>query len=138
VSVSASTGNTISTLTNILNTVNQLPPSRIINITTKYTTIGEKPGQASGTFHPAQNLGTVKSAFADGTVGKLWDDYSRQNSLGAYARGTDVTLSRNQDALVNEVGVESIVRGGQWMLMPGGNGVHVESLKRGDIVFNAS
>ena len=24
------------------------------------------------------------------------------------------------------------------MLMPGGNGVHVENLKRGDIVFNAS
>ena len=109
VSVSASTGNTISVLTDILNKVNQLPPSRTINITTKYTTIGNPPGQASGTFHPAQNLGTVKSAFADGTVGKLWDDYSRQNSLGAYARGTDVTLSRNQDALVNEVGIESIV-----------------------------
>lgn len=79
-----------------------------LNKTVTITTV-KREVQASGTFHPAQNIGTVKSAFADGTVGKLWDDYSRQNSLGAYARGTDVTLSRNQDALVNEVGIESIV-----------------------------
>ena len=95
VSVSASTGNTISVLTDILNTVNQLPPSRMINITTKYTTIGEKPGQASGTFHPAHALGTVKSAFADGTVGEAWDKYSRENGLGAYAGGSDVTLKHD-------------------------------------------
>lgn len=93
-SVSASTGNTISVLTDILNKVNQLPPSRMINITTKYTTIGEKPGQASGTFHTAHVLGTV-SAFADGTIGESWDKYSRENGLGAYAGGSDVTLKHD-------------------------------------------
>ena len=55
--------------------------------------------------------------------------------LSAYAGG-HVSLPRDEKALVNEVGTESIVRDGQWSLIPGG--AHLENLKKGDIIFSAS
>ena len=53
----------------------------------------------------------------------------------AYQAGSDWGLQSNEDALVNEIGQESIVRDGHWFLLPGGP--HIEKLKRGDIIFNA-
>lgn len=50
--------------------------------------------------------------------------------------GGNVALKHNEQALVNEVGTESIVRNGVWSLLPGG--AHLENLKQGDIVFSAS
>lgn len=47
-----------------------------------------------------------------------------------------VSLPNNEKALVNEVSQESIVRDGTWNLIPGG--AHIEQLKKGDIIFNAS
>lgn len=68
----------------------------------------------------AQAAGT---AHADGTT------------INAYANGNDWTLPRDEDALVNEIGTESLVRNGKWHLIPGG--AHIEKLKRGDIIFSA-
>ncbi|MGN1394775.1 MAG: hypothetical protein ACI4V7_12225, partial [Succinivibrionaceae bacterium] len=73
-------------------------------------------------------------AAGTATIGSTYSDY--HPSIGAYARGTDWTLPQNEEALVNELGNESIVRDGKWFLIPGG--AHVEQLKRGDIVFNAA
>ena len=74
--------------------------------------------------------GTMLSpAHADGTA------YNVLNTAPAYANGK-VSLSQNEKALVNEVGVESLIRDGKWMLIPGG--AHIESLKKGDIILNAS
>jgi len=56
----------------------------------------------------------------------------------AHASGTagdDWTVGRNESALVNEIGQESIVRDGVWQLIPGGP--HVEDLRKDDIIFNA-
>ena len=53
---------------------------------------------------------------------------------GAYVGGTDVGVKKNERALVNEVGTESIVRDGKWSLIPGG--AHFENLKRGDINYS--
>jgi len=56
-------------------------------------------------------------------------------SLPAHARG-DVALKQDEDALVNEIGQESrITRDGRWELLP--PGMHVEHLKRGEIILNA-
>lgn len=85
--------------------------------------------QVSG-LPAAQALGT---AHSNGTVLDLWNSY--RNSIGAYAYGNDWTLHNNESALVNELGVESIVRDGKWFTIPGG--AHIEQLKRGDIIFNA-
>lgn len=77
-----------------------------------------KPGKAAGTFGQSR-------AYAQGSL----------TDLSAYAGG-HVSLPRDEKALVNEVGTESIVRDGQWSLIPGG--AHLENLKKGDIIFSAS
>ena len=77
-----------------------------------------KPGKATGTFGQSR-------AYAQGSLTDLY----------AYAGG-HVSLPRDEKALVNEVGTESIVRDGQWSLIPGG--AHLENLKKGDIIFSAS
>ena len=71
----------------------------------------------------------LSPAHASGTA------YNMLNLKPAYANGK-VALSQNEEALVNELGTESIIRSGQWSLLPGG--MHVESLKKGDIVLNAN
>ena len=72
------------------------------------------------------------TAYAAGTVMSMWNNY--RSSIGAYASG-NWSLPRNESALVNELGTESIVRDGKWFTIPGG--AHVEQLKKGDIIFNA-
>ena len=77
-----------------------------------------KPGKAAGTFGQTR-------AYAQGSL----------TDLSAYAGGR-VSLPKDEKALVNEIGTESIVRDGQWSLIPGG--AHLENLKKGDIIFSAS
>ena len=78
-------------------------------------------GKASGTM--------LFPAHASGTA------YNILNLKPAYANGS-VSLPKDEKALVNELGTESIIRSGQWSLLPGG--MHIESLKKGDIILNAS
>lgn len=76
--------------------------------------------------------GTMLSpAFAYGT------GYNAFNLIpgSAYANGK-VSLPKNETALVNEMGTESIIRDGKWFLIPGG--MHTEALKKGDIILSAS
>lgn len=68
--------------------------------------------------------------FALGTAHALGGAFAFGN---AYASGQNWGVPDNEDALVNEVGQESIVRDGHWFLLPGGP--HVESLKKNDIVY---
>lgn len=70
----------------------------------------------------------IRVAHTDGTA------YNVLNYSPAYANG-NVALNGDENALVNELGNESIVRNGKWMLIPGG--AHFENLKKGDIIFNA-
>lgn len=103
---------------------------------------------ATGTIN--YNLGTVAKPKAIGTMtsiahvsGTLGARAYAQGSLSdfffsptpAHASG-DVALDKNETALVNEVGIESIVRDGRWSLLPGG--AHFVNLKKGDIIFSAS
>lgn len=63
--------------------------------------------------------------------------YNTINTIPAHAGG-NVALPKNEQALVNEFAPqspESIVRDGRWFIIPGGP--HIESLKKGDIIFNA-
>ena len=75
------------------------------------------PGKAMGTFGQAR-------AYAKGSL----------TDFPAYGDGR-VSLSSDEKALVNELGMESIVRDGVWSLIPGG--AHMENLKKGDIIFSA-
>lgn len=81
----------------------------------------QKP-KASGTLlSPAQVSGTA---------------YNVLNTIpySSYASGK-VSLEKDETALVNEVGVESRIRNGVWELLPGK--MHMENLKKGDIILNA-
>lgn len=75
------------------------------------------PAHASGTAYNVLNTKPISSAYAGGRV----------------------SLDRNERALVNEEYInghsESIIRDGVWRLIPGG--MHMENLKKGDIVLNA-
>ena len=97
------------------------------------------PDNAVATGVINYTLGSVakpKAASAAGTFGQS-RAYAQGSltDLSAYAGG-HVSLPRDEKALVNEVGTESIVRDGQWSLIPGG--AHLENLKKGDIIFSAS
>ena len=85
---------------------------------------------------PAASGTMISATLATGTFG-----HARAYAQGsltdfpAYGHGK-VSLDSDEKALVNELGVESIVRDGQWHLIPGG--AHIENLKKGDIIFSAS
>lgn len=83
-----------------------------------------KGNQASGTM--------LSPAHASGTAYNVLN----MKQLSPAHAGENVALKHNEQALVNEVGTESIVRNGVWSLLPGG--AHLENLKQGDIVFSAS
>lgn len=51
-----------------------------------------------------------------------------------YASGTNVSLQSDEDAVVNELGPEGLLRNGVLHEIPGN--AHIEHLKRGDIIFN--
>ncbi len=101
-----------------------------------YSTVGSVVGTsmiASGAASIIRNMkrsaGTLLSpAQADGTA------YNMLSLKPAYINGK-VALTRDETALVNELGVESIIRNGEWKLLPGK--MHIHSLKKGDIVLNA-
>lgn len=55
-------------------------------------------------------------------------------TFNAFATGTQVSIPKNEKALVNELGEEGLVRDGK--LIPIKGGAQLLNLKRGDIIFN--
>lgn len=110
-----------------------------VTVTTKYkysyssTSSSSSSGNSSGKMVPLPKakgtLLTPSRARADGSA------YNLFNLKAAYANG-EVALSEDEQALVNELGTESIIRDGRWFLIPGG--VHQEALKKGDIILSAA
>lgn len=80
-------------------------------------------GKSSGTM--------LSVAHSDGTAYNVLN-YKRLSP--SYAGGK-VSLDKDEFALTNEEGLESIIRNGEWFLLP--PGPHMEHLKKGDIIFNA-
>ena len=121
----------ISSLKSMIDNLRDKTVNIVSNVVNKVSSIFGGGG-ATGTAHVSHYYGT---AYAHGTAYDMWEDY--RHSKHAWAKGTpeDWELPHDEDALVNEVGTESIVRDGKWFEIPGG--AHVESLKRGDIVFSA-
>lgn len=83
---------------------------------------------------------TVACSTGTFRAGSTGSAYNVLNITPAHASGTNVAIKQDQQALVNEVGVnghaESIVRDGVWSLIPGG--AHIENLKKGDIIFSTT
>lgn len=99
-------------------------------IKTIKTTQTSNASSQGGLFGFGKATGTMLSpARASGTA------YNVLNLKPAYSNGK-VALPQDEKALVNELGTESIIRDGVWSLLPGG--MHVQSLKKGDIVLSVS
>lgn len=104
------------------------------------------PDNAVATGVINYTLGSVAKPAASGTIISATLATGTFGQARAYAKGslTDfpayghgkVSLSSDEKALVNEPGMESIVRDGVWSMIPGG--AHIENLKKGDIIFSAS
>lgn len=77
--------------------------------------------KGGGGGHTFESNGTM-NGFTGGTF------------LRGYKNGTDVAISNNQTALINEVGTEAVLRNGVLTEVPGG--AQLIDLKRGDIIFN--
>lgn len=100
-------------------------PNMSRTITYTIRTVGSAP---SGTKHADGTMTSLTRAHASGTA------YNVANYKNAYADGK-IALDSDEIALVNELGTESIIRDGKWMLLP--QGMHQEYLKKGDIVLSA-
>lgn len=98
-----------------------------------YMTSGAKGASNAIMGRKHASEGTFKAASTGSA-------YNVLNMTPAHAKGTNVAIKENQQALVNEIGMnghaESIVRDGVWSLLPGG--AHIENLKKGDIVFSTT
>lgn len=79
-----------------------------------------KASKASGTLTPAKASGTA---------------YNMLNLRRAFVNGSrNVSLQNDEDALVNELGTEGLIRDGILYEIPGG--MHVQALKKGDIILS--
>ena len=89
--------------------------------------------------HLDSRISTVSNRRISGTVERNVNGTAHVNGT-AFIRGTAFAggkwgLSKNQQALVGELGTELLVRDGQWQTI-GDNGAEFVNLKRGDIIFN--
>ena len=73
----------------------------------------------------------AKSSKADGTFNSLKGTRAARGFANASG---NISIPKNQTALVNELGEELIVRDGRWFTVKGG--AQFTELKKGDIVFN--
>lgn len=104
---------------------------------TSPTTVPDATGKANfrlGSYPTSlpsitQNVYANKIGFSGGTA-------HADGTIHAYANAKNWALSNNEIALVNELGMESVVRNGMFIPIPGN--AHFESLKKGDIIFNAA
>lgn len=111
-----------------------------ITRTVKYVATGA--ATIGGTVSTGKNIvNQLKSNFYNGTLLSPAHAYGTARQLAtqdllapAYADGK-VSLPNDEYALVNELGTESRIRNGVWSLLP--PGMHMENLKKGDIILNA-
>ena len=121
---------TVSASTSGISSVNALA-SAIAGVNSKTVTVTTNNVTNNITNNSVRQLvsGTLLSpALVSGTA------YNVINTTPAYANG-NVSLSRDETALINELGTESIIRNGRWFLVPGG--MHLENVKKGDIILSA-
>lgn len=107
------------------------PPNKSATVTYTIRTIGSPPS-GGDVVMPAASGTMLSVAHADGTA---YNVLNMRRITSAYAGGK-VALPRDEKALVNEVGNESIVRDGVWSIIPGGT--QLANLKKGDIIFSAA
>ena len=79
-------------------------------------------GKSEGTITPALALGSAYNVI-------------NTKPLSAFAKG-NISLPQDEVALVNEFGTEGLIRDGKLMAIPGG--IHMQALKKGDIILSVA
>lgn len=79
-------------------------------------------GKSEGTITPALALGSAYNVI-------------NTKPLSAFAKG-NISLPQDEVALVNELGTEGLIRDGKLMAIPGG--IHMQALKKGDIILSVA
>ena len=79
-------------------------------------------GKSEGTITPALALGSAYNVI-------------NTKPLSAFAKG-NISLPQDEVALVNELGTEGLIRDGKLMAIPGG--MHIQALKKGDIILSVA
>lgn len=135
VDVKANAFGAISMLNSVQAAVNSIPSSKTVTITTNHinrtinmTASQSKYGPHTG-YVPKASGTVLFPARASGTAYNVLN----LKPISSYASGK-VSLEKDEPALINELGQESIIRDGVWSLIPGK--MHVENLKKGDIILN--
>ena len=79
------------------------------------------------------NIVTTGGVSAGATV-KVPKRKKANGTFHGYAKGTNVSIPKDETALINEVGTEALLRDGILYEIPGG--AHTVPLKKGDVIFN--
>ena len=139
--VNANTAPAMNSASSAVSGINGMTASINVGVTgleavrqTILSTINSIKSQASIVIRTLTSAGGATGTMVAKASGTAYNvlNYKR---IGAYAKGTNVSLDQDEYALTNELGQESVVRDGHWYTLPGGP--HFEHLKKGDIVFNA-
>lgn len=111
--------------------------SGIANYTGDFSNVGTAP-TLHGTIEYTK---VITGGGISGGGGRSWatgtltpgNAYNVVNLRPAFANGK-VALDRDEEAVVNELGTEGIIRNGRLFAIPGG--MHMQSLKKGDIILS--
>ena len=90
-----------------------------------------KPSKKDSKNKEKEEKSDNKKSHADGTFNLLKGNLAKQGFANASG---NISIPKDQTALVNEMGEELIVRDGRWFTVKGG--AQFTELKKGDIVFN--
>lgn len=91
----------------------------------------KKPKTTDKNKKETKNKTDNKNAHAGGTFDLLKENLAAQGFANASG---NISIPKDQTALVNELGEELIVRDGKWFTVKGG--AQFTELKKGDIIFN--
>lgn len=96
------------------------------NLTAKKSQLDALSKNSVKTIRVITKYSTISSSITSGNA---------MGTFRGFASGSDVSLPYSQDALINELGTEGILRDGILHEVPGN--AHIEHLKAGDVIFNA-
>lgn len=119
INIAANANNLRNSISNILNR------SWSIKVKANVSGLPSKASEASGTLR----------SHASGTIIEKSGTAYNVLNMKAHASGTPVGLKSDEEAVVNELGNEALIRNGYLYEIAGGT--HVQSLKKGDVIINA-
>lgn len=109
-------------------------PSWFPAITRTVNYVANTAGLAGAASIAGKVVANIKGS-AEGTTHYPARAFGTAINIPSHADG-NISLQKDETALVNEIGQESYIRNGVWRLLP--PGMHMQDFKKGDIILSAS